>query len=296
MSTGHAQAGVALRFFLPPPSLRPFVSTLYHMEISGADPQPIEDWLHPEWANLRIIPDRTVAAGIGGKPLQRIPRAVVVGPTSVATHFRACNGRSWGIGLLPLGWARLTAAPASSYSDDYADIAVDPAFARLQPLGACVPASSGDLATEKTALLRELKRWLARPVAREKDILRVEEALADPRFGTVAELAEELGMSTRTMERFSSRVFGFAPQLLLRRQRFMRSLAKFMLDPSLRWIDTLDSHYHDQAHFVRDFKRFMTMSPSAYAKRPHPVLIAAAHARMAVAGQASQVLHRRSID
>ena len=121
-------------------------------------------------------------------------------------------------------------------------------------------------------------------------------ALADPRFGTVAELAEELGMSTRTMERFSSRVFGFAPQLLLRRQRFMRSLAKFMLDPSLRWIDTLDSHYHDQAHFVRDFKRFMTMSPSAYAKRPHPVLIAAAHARMAVAGQASQVLHRRSID
>ncbi|MFT4896010.1 MAG: AraC-like DNA-binding protein, partial [Devosia litorisediminis] len=56
------------------------------------------------------------------------------------------------------------------------------------------------------------------------------------------------------------------------------------------------SHYHDQAHFVRDFKRFMTMSPSAYAKRPHPVLIAAAHARMAVAGQASQVLHRRSID
>ena len=57
MNTGHAQAGLALRFFLPPPSLRPFVSTLYHMEISGADPQPIEDWLHPEWANLRIIPD-----------------------------------------------------------------------------------------------------------------------------------------------------------------------------------------------------------------------------------------------
>ncbi len=120
--------------------------------------------------------------------------------------------------------------------------------------------------------------------------------MAGARFGTGAEMAEERGMSMRSMELVSGGVFGFAPQLLRRRQRFMRSLAKFMLDPSLRWIDTLDSHYHDQAHVVRDFKRFMTMSPSAYAKRPHPVLIAAAHARMAVAGQASQVLHRRSID
>ncbi len=101
MNTGHVQACVALRFFLPPPSLRPFVSTLYHMEISGADPQPIEDWLHPEWANLRIIPDRTVAAGIGGMPLQWISRAVVVVPTSVATLFRALNGRSRRIGLIP---------------------------------------------------------------------------------------------------------------------------------------------------------------------------------------------------
>ena len=92
-------------------------------------------------------------------------------------------------------------------------------------------------------------------------------------------------------DRFCGRVFGFSPQLLLRRQRFIRSLAKFMLDPSLKWIDTLDTHYHDQAHFVRDFKRFMTMSPSEYARLPHPILAAAAHARMAVAGEAMQVLH-----
>jgi AraC-like DNA-binding protein len=65
-----------------------------------------------------------------------------------------------------------------------------------------------------------------------------------------------------------------------------------MLDPSLKWIETLDRHYHDQAHFVRHFKRFMGMSPSAYAKQPHPVLGAAAHARKAIAGEAIQVLHR----
>ena len=42
---------------------------------------------------------------------------------------------------------------------------------------------------------------------------------------------------------------------------------------------------------IRDFKRFMLMSPSEYARLPHPILAAAAHARMAVAGEAMQVLH-----
>ena len=80
--------------------------------------------------------------------------------------------------------------------------------------------------------------------------------------------------------------------LLLRRQRFLRSLAQFMLDPSLTWIKTLDWHYVDQAHFVRDFKRFMTMSPSTYAALDHPVLRSAARARAVAAGAAVQALHQ----
>ncbi|MEC7623655.1 MAG: helix-turn-helix domain-containing protein, partial [Pseudomonadota bacterium] len=178
------------------------------------------------------------------------------------------------------------------YADRWADAESDPAFTHLAALCGAVPLESGGLAAERDALLRELTLLLAEPAAREAEILRFEEALTDPRFHSVAELADALGMSPRTMERFCRRAFGFSPQLLLRRQRFVRSLAKFMLDPSLRWIDTLDGHYHDQAHFVRDFKRFMTMSPSDYAKLPHPVLAAAAHARMAAAGQAMQVLHQ----
>ena len=99
-------------------------------------------------------------------------------------------------------------------------------------------------------------------------------------------------MSVRSLERVSKRAFGFTPQLLLRRQRFLRSLAQFMLDPSLKWLSTLDYQYHDQAHFVRDFKRFMGVSPSVYAKFDKPLLIAAARARMEIAGEAVQGLHK----
>lgn len=292
MTTGDANAAVALRFFLPPEQLRPFVTTLYHLEISGPEGQAVEDWLHPEWANIRLIPGRTVEAGMGRKPLERVPRAVIAGPTSVTTHFRAKRGRSWGIGILPLGWARMTAAHASEYADRYSDIETDPVFERLRPLCACVPDTHGNLIAERNALLRELAVLFATPAAKEAEMQRLGAAFIDPRFHSVAEMVGSLGMSTRTMERHCSRMFGFGPQTLLRRQRFVRSLAKFMLDPSLNWIDTLDSHYHDQAHFVRDFKRFMTMSPTEYARLPHPVLMAAAHARAAIAGEAMQVLHK----
>ena len=292
MSTGETSAAVALRFFLPPEKLRPFVTTLYHLEIFGTEDGPVDDWLHPEWANIRIMPGRTTEAGIGGKPLEPMPRAVIAGPTSVATHFRARAGRSWGIGLMPLGWARMLDVPASEYADRHADIDADPVFEPLRRLCAHVSSGEPDLAAEREAMIGELELLLSTPAPREAELLKVEEALTDPRFHSVSELASALGMSTRTMERFCLRALGFSPQLLLRRQRFMRSLAKFMLDPSLKWIDTLDSHYHDQAHFVRDFKRFMTMSPSEYAKLPHPVLMAAAHARTAIAGEAMQVLHK----
>jgi methylphosphotriester-DNA--protein-cysteine methyltransferase len=105
-------------------------------------------------------------------------------------------------------------------------------------------------------------------------------------------MAAVAGLPAHTLERTCRRHFGFPPRLLLRRQRFMRSLSQYMLDPSLKWIGAIDSHYHDQAQFVRDFHAFMDMSPSEYAARPHPVLGAVMRARQDAAGAAVQALHR----
>jgi len=52
---------------------------------------------------------------------------------------------------------------------------------------------------------------------------------------------------------------------LLRRQRFMRSLTQFMLDPGVNWSDAIDGSYHDQAQFVRDCRQFLGMTPRQYA-------------------------------
>ena len=128
------------------------------------------------------------------------------------------------------------------------------------------------------------------PVADEERIHAIHSALIDPEVDCVSALVDRAGISQRTVERVCQRAFGFPPKLLLRRQRFLRSLAKYVLDPSLKWIGALDSQYHDQAQFVRDFKQFMGMSPRQYGLLDKPILTAVMRERARFSGKAVQGL------
>ena len=289
-------ASVAVRFFMPPPALAPYISTYYLTEAHLPPGEFVEDWLHPEWANLRFASGGPWSSALGDGPLETMPDAILTGPTSLAAHFHLEGGaRAWGVGILPLGWLRLLGVPASDHVDRTVALADLPAGAALAALPGIVFGSGTPNAAEEAAridayLLELLHR--SPPHEDEQRIRTAHTALIDEDISSVADLAERLAISSRSLERLSLRAFGFSPKLLLRRQRFLRSLAQFMLDPSLTWIRTLDFHYVDQAHFVRDFRRFMGMSPRRYAALDHPVLRAAAQGRSAAAGAAVQALHR----
>lgn len=285
---------VTVRFFMPSPALALYVSTFYLTEVNLPEGETIEDWLHPEWANLRFSRNDSWQAAIGDEPLRDCANFTATGPTSHAVRFVAGTMRAWGIGLLPLGWARFVGSPAESATNRFIDGAADAKFARfaalLDTLFGVAPDPSGEAARIDAFLLDLLDR--TQPAEDEPRILSAHAALLDPDLGAVSGLAERVGMSIRSLERLCLRAFGFPPKLLLRRQRFLRSLAQFMLDPSLTWLSTLDWQYVDQAHFVRDFRAFMGMSPRRYGALEHPVLRAAARARAAAAGAAVQLLHQ----
>ena len=295
MLKADLDGAVALRFFMPSPALAPYISTYYLTEVTLAPDEAVEDWLHPEWANLRFARDVDWQTGLGDGPLTQMPQVILTGPTCLSAHFRISGvARIWGVGLLPLGWARLINAPASDFVDRVADAANVPAAAPFAGLRDEVLTGPPDPAAEARRIDAFLLRLLDLhpPHEDELRIRAAHTALVDDDAGSVSDLAERLGISTRSLERLSLRAFGFSPKLLLRRQRFLRSLAQFMLDPSLTWLKTLDFRYVDQAHFIRDFKRFMAMSPRHYAALEHPVLRAAAQARSLAAGAAVQALHR----
>lgn len=298
------QNAITMRFALPSQRLRPYVTTYYRMAVQTSSSEPaIEDYLHPEWPNLRFMREGWASAAIGEQPLAPCPPFAVTGPTTRPTRFRIGNaalpgeaaGGALGIGLMPLGWAKFIAADAGDYADRFTDGHGDPAFTALYPLANAlashVHGEAGDFASEVALIEQHLLGLLEREVPFADKITAINAALVDPDIASATQLALRAGMTLRSLERLTRRTFGFPPKLLLRRQRFLRSLAQFMLDPSLSWLSTLDYQYHDQAHFVRDFKRFMGMTPRDYTRMEKPILLAAAQARMAIAGAAVQGLH-----
>lgn len=192
---------VRVQFYRPPEPISRYFTTFYLTEISVPDGRRVTDHLHPEWANLRLCQGDLPDSELPGLPIARGYSAIVTGPTSTTVRFTVGTSRVWGIGFLPLGWARFMGEPASIHAD------------------------------------------------------RIYDAHAEPFL---------------------------AP---------MRSLVQYLFDPSLHWIGAMDSSYHDQAQFVRDFHRFMGMSPSEYAASPRPVLEAVMRARQQRVGTAVQALH-----
>jgi AraC-like DNA-binding protein len=279
---------VRVRFYPPPAELRRYFTTFYVAEWTVADDGQITDYLLPEWANLRFhsggLP---MTEDLSGRRMG--PTAFpVTGPSTQSLRFTIGSSRMWGIGLLPLGWAKFIRANATDYANLAIDGFADPAFASFIPLAQTL---FGDTPDEAVELERICAHFLARtdePVEEESRIVAIHGAMIDPDVSTVGDLVAKLGASQRTIERTCHRAFGFSPKLLLRRQRFMRSLSDFMLDPTLKWIGAIDSHYHDQAQFVRDFRQFVGMSPRQYAGLPKPLIAAVMRERQRIAGSAVQ--------
>ncbi len=283
--------GVTAHFFRPPAELRRYFTTFYCVEYSSDEAGDHFDYLHPEWANLRII--------AGCKPLAENCAGTQVGntgfyftgPSSHAVRFQFDGSlRMWGIGVLPLGWAKFMRTDAAQWADVLVDGHGDPRLAEFSDLARDLFQDAADREGEFARISAFFLDRQHLPVADEARILAIHTALVDPEIDSVAALVERAGISQRTLERVCQRAFGFSPKLLLRRQRFLRSLAKYVLDPSLKWIGALDSQYHDQAQFVRDFKQFMGMSPRQYGLLDKPILTAVMRERARFAGKAVQGL------
>jgi AraC-like DNA-binding protein len=283
---------IKVRFHAPPEDLRRYFTTFYVTEITVPHGETVIDTLQPEWANLRFFSGSAPDSWMDGEAHLVGTDFTVTGPSSRCLNFRLGTTRTWGIGLLPLGWARFVGKAAGDHANLVGDGHTHPSFAEFAPLAATLFAGSPDEAGELARIVAYFQAAKARPIADEQRIQAIHSALVDPQLATVSELVERVGTSQRTIERLCHRHFGFSPKLLLRRQRFMRSLAQFMLDPSLKWIGAMDGQYHDQAQFVRDFHEFMGMTPREYAALPHPILDRFMHERARVHGAAVQTLDR----
>ena len=279
-----------VRYYRLSEELQPYFTALYSFDFKCREGVEVQDYLHPEWAAMRFFSNGP-APEAAIVPAAREPRwpFVVSGPTSKAIDFSVKTCRVIGLGLQPAGWARYCPVPASHVTDKIVDGSRDKAFAAFAPIMDLVEGAGDDM--DEAA--RRINRFLIEDmkpqrVANADRIQQCHDAIKDPDLADVEALSERLDLNRRTLERLCMRHFGFSPKLLLRRQRFLRSLATFMLEARNSWSHALDSQYFDQAHFVRDFRRFMSITPSEYAERPHPIIDRIMAQRMADMGATQQ--------
>lgn len=279
------------RFFTPPPQLSGCFTSFYLLEVDAeAVGERFADLLHPEWGNLRFFQGATPETAQGNGAVLTGTPFTATGPSSRAVAFTLPITRMWGVGLLPQGWARFMDVPARELADTVHDGLRHPAYAHFIPLLRALEAAQGSSDEAQAEILGRFFIENYRSVRAADQIAAVHRALVDPAVHNAAELAAHAGLAARSLERLCARYFGFPPQLLIRRQRMMRTLAAFMLAERATWSQVIDLHYADHAHFTREFQAFMAMSPRDYAERDHPILGAFMAERARVLGSPVQTL------
>ncbi len=287
---GPTNSQVAVSFYEPPKDLERFFTTFYCVEINPEDGVSVTDSLQPEWANLRIFAGARPESLIEGSAALSGADVVVTGPSSQPLRFTIGPTRFWGIGFLPLGWATFVGKSADGFANGIYDAREESALEHFAALSDALLRPEMSEKRQLAAISAFFRDETPRFGKEDPRIQTIHSVLLEPELPHVSEMAVRCDLNQRTLERLCRKHFGFSPKILLRRQRFMRSVADFILDPSMGWIGAIDSLYFDQSHFVRDCQDFLGMSPSEYSSMDHPVITGFMRERMRVHGSAVQTL------
>jgi len=96
-------------------------------------------------------------------------------------------------------------------------------------------------------------------VAKDHGILRVDD------------LVDRFGLNKRTLQRLFAKYVGVSPKWVIQRYRLHEAAERLAArEPVGHAALAMELGYSDQAHFVRDFKAIVGVSPAAYARAARP--------------------------
>lgn len=85
---------------------------------------------------------------------------------------------------------------------------------------------------------------------------------------TVSQLATIANSNYKSLDRWFQKYIGTNPKKFLQLNRFKNILDKLENDPKTNWMDlVVDYGFHDQSHFVHQFKAIADRTPTAYIQR-----------------------------
>ena len=263
----------SVRIYLPAEDLRGYVTFYYFVEAF----RPLTDFLYPEWGNVRLAISGDWSVANDPRDHGPLPGSTLFGPTDRRGVITTGGGKTVGFGLTPLGWDRLICQDANAMANRVrglgGELDVD-----VEALRSAFIADGDDDAAGVDRFDRAVLDLVAHRPPSDPLVLAVDQALR-ARPSDVPSFAKAVGVSPRTLQRLCLRVFGFPPKRLLRRQRFLETLGLMRVSADTAVSALLDEEYFDLAHFNRDFRDFMGMTPGDYARTPRILMQAAAAAQ-----------------
>jgi AraC-like DNA-binding protein len=89
--------------------------------------------------------------------------------------------------------------------------------------------------------------------------------LSNPSIQNIQSLVESSGYSKKHFIQLFKQQVGLSPKLFQRIIKFQQILPKIREKKLIQWTQiSYECGYYDQAHFIRDFKRFSGYNPSAF--------------------------------
>ncbi|TDC81804.1 AraC family transcriptional regulator [Actinomadura sp. 7K507] len=263
----HARTGLE-RFHTertaPPPALAPFVDFFWvlHWDLRGRPPH-----------RQRLLTLPSVHMTFTSYLTSGATRARIVGV--VRDEFVeeiADDGRVVGVGFRPGGVRPFLGdgVPVSALTGRFAG--VDEVF------GADGLALAGEIfaapgAGEGLGLLTEflVARRPERDASAERAAGIVERISARPGLLRVDELAEDVGLSPRSLQRLFHDYVGVGPKWVIRRFRMQEAHERAASGSPVDWAEVAaELGYADQAHFTRDFTAAVGTPPARYAREAGP--------------------------
>ena len=239
----------------PAADLRHLVDSFWILESGGAAsaPQRVVPDGHPEL----ILNSRCPFEALQSGAWRRQPRLFLAGQIEGPLLLRpAASARVFGIRFHPYGAAGLFGPRMHELAGKFAPVGdLSPELARDLTDAIENPSPLPRIAS---ALRHAHNRVRVRDSAVEEAVRRV---FLSPEVD-VACLARSLAISPRQFERRFRSAVGLPPKLFSRMQRFLRVFRA--VERSRSWVDTaIACGYYDQAHLIRDCKRFSGETPAA---------------------------------
>ena len=257
----------------PSRQLTSFIKCFWTLEYSGSSGSavPAEPVLPDGCPEIVFnLSDRFLRLHAGKEDLQ--PSALFAGQMSSSISIRPTgNVRLFGVRFWPAGAFPLVRYPLSEFTDQIVEFGVACPGAgsdvenKIQDAGSF----SSQVAAFETFFSEQLG---LRGEGDQITSKACEWILARQGLDTVSNIAHQIGVSERRLERRFKRSVGLSPKTFSRIVRFQTVVNAVQQSSDANLLDTaLSFGYYDQSHLIRDFKEFSGGTPMAFFDRTHQI-------------------------